>query len=187
MQTICEYLAYDHHRCDDLFLEVEACLGKRDWFGAKIAFGNFHESLLGHLDSEESIVFPVLETIVFNAGVPIAMLRLEHERMRGIVARLADALERHDPSDFVLHAETLTLLAQQHGVKEEEMLYPMLDRILSGNVLPVVEALRAAIDARGKTQASLQAATQANQVLVSCGGTCAGSGRLAAGSDAAGF
>lgn len=151
MQTICEYLAYDHKRCDDLFLKVEASIAQHDWAQAEIDFQEFFHAWLGHLDSEESIVFPALEKVTLNAAIPIAMLRMEHERMRGIVARLDEALWRHDPADFLLHAETLTILAQQHGLKEEVMLYPLLDRILSGNVRHIVDALREAIDVRSVT------------------------------------
>ncbi|QAU34529.1 hemerythrin domain-containing protein [Janthinobacterium sp. 17J80-10] len=150
MQTICEYLAYDHQRCDDLFLKVEASIAQQDWHQAESDFQAFCQAWLGHIDSEERIVFPAMEKVTFNAGAPLAMLRLEHQRMRGLVARLDDAVRRHDPADFLLHAETLTILAQQHGLKEEEMLYPLLDRILSGkNVQHIVDALREAIDARG--------------------------------------
>lgn len=148
MQTICEYLARDHKCCDDLFLKVETGIAQHDWVQAESDFQEFCHAWLGHIDSEESIVFPALEKVTVNAAIPIAMLRLEHERMRGLVARLADAVRRHDPADFLLHAETLTILAQQHGLKEEEMLYPLLDRILSGNVQHIVDALREAIDAR---------------------------------------
>lgn len=148
MQTICEYLADDHKRSDELFLKVEAAIARHDWDQAECDFQDFCLAWQGHIDSEESIVFPALEKVIFNAAVPIAMLRLEHERMRGLVARLGDAVRRHDPADFILHAETLTILAQQHGLKEEEMLYPLLDRILAGNVPQIVEALREAIDAR---------------------------------------
>jgi len=149
MQTICEYLAYDHQRCDDLFLKVENGIAQRDWVQAESDFQDFCHAWLGHIDSEESIVFPALEKVTSNAAIPIAMLRMEHERMRGLVARLTDALGRHDPADFLKHAETLTILGQQHGLKEEEMLYPLLDRILPGNnVQHIVATLREAIDAR---------------------------------------
>lgn len=157
MQTICEYLAHDHKRCDDLFLIVEASIAQHDWAQAEVDFQDFYHALLGHLESEESIVFPALEKAIFNAATPIAMLRAEHALIRGIAERLQDALWRHAPADFLLHAETLTILAQQHGVKEEEMLYPLLDRILSGNVQPIVDALREAIDSRSVSYAGLSA------------------------------
>lgn len=179
MQTICEYLAFDHQRCDDLFLKVEASIAQHDWSQAEIDFQDFCHSLLGHLHSEESIVFPALEKATFNAAIPIAMLRMEHERMRGIVARLADALWRHDPADFLLHAESFTILEQQHGVKEEEMLYPLLDRILSGNAQHIVDALRESIESR--------CVRPITQVVASWGGTSAGSGKAAAGWADAGF
>lgn len=148
MQSICAYLAHDHKRCDDLFLKVETSIAQHDWVQAESDFQDFCLAWLGHIDSEERIVFPALEKAIFNAAVPLAMLRLEHERMRGLVARLDDALRRHAPADFLLHAETLTILAQQHGLKEDEMMYPLLDKILAGKGQHIVAALQEAIDAR---------------------------------------
>ena len=148
MQSICEYLAHDHKRCDALFLKVESGIARRDWVQAERDFEDFRLAWLGHIESEESIVFPALEKVIRNAAVPIAMLRMEHERMRGLVARLEDAVRRRDRGDFILHAETLTILTQQHGLKEDEMMYPLLDRILAGKGQHIVEALQEAIDAR---------------------------------------
>lgn len=146
MQTICEYLAQDHKRCDDLFLRVEVSIAQGDWEQAGKHFQCFYEALLAHVDSEDKIVLPAFEKTVANAAVPLAILRMEHRRIRGIAVRLQESLARRDRCDFLLHAETLTILMQEHGEKEEDMLYPLLDRLLSRNALHVVNALRQAID-----------------------------------------
>ncbi|TCS39243.1 hemerythrin HHE cation binding domain-containing protein [Paucimonas lemoignei] len=146
MQTICEYLEYDHKCCDDLFDKVETSIAKHEWQQAEIEFQHFHAAFIAHLEGEESIVFPAFGEIFSEAALPIKILCTEHQRIKGIVTRLQDALHRREPADFLLHAETLTLLMQQHSQKEEKMLYPLLDRVLSGNTEDIVCALRKAID-----------------------------------------
>lgn len=154
MPTICEYLEYDHKCCDDLFTTVETSVARHDWVQAASDFQRFHIALLAHINGEETIVFPAFKKIFSEATLPLTMLRTEHQRIKGIVARLQDALCRHDPADFLLHAETLTLLMQQHSHKEEAMLYPLLDRVLSGNTHEIVSALRKAIDSHSAMHSS---------------------------------
>lgn len=146
MQTICNYLMHDHKRCDELFMHVETAIAQKDWPQTELAFQRFTEAMLGHLDSEESVVFPAFEKALPDAASPIPMLRMEHQRIKGIVARMEDALCRQDHCDLIMHAETFTILMQQHTMKEEDMLYPLLDRILQGNTQHIVSALHDAIE-----------------------------------------
>ena len=70
MRTICEYLAHDHKRCDELFLKVESGIARRDWVQAERDFEDFRQAWRGHIDSEESIVFPALEKAINQCGRP---------------------------------------------------------------------------------------------------------------------
>lgn len=131
MATICDYLLLDHKRCDDFFTGLEESVGRQDWKEAGIRFRLFHDALRQHMRMEEKVLFPAFEQAIRDCGGPIGMLRIEHGRIRGIIDRMSDAVGRSDTTDFLLHAETFTLLQQQHSYKEEEMLYPLLDKILS--------------------------------------------------------
>lgn len=152
MQTICDYLMHDHKRCDELFMAVDTAIAQKNWPQAELAFQRFSEATLAHLDSEESIVFPAFENAIPDAAGPIAMLRMEHQRIKGIVARMEEALCRQDYCDLFLHAETFTILMQQHSLKEEDMLYPLLDRILQGNTQRIVSALHDAIESHSESR-----------------------------------
>lgn len=145
MQTICNCLAHDHKRYEALFMQAESMVAQKDWLQAEVAFQRFYDALMGHIDSEEAIVFPAFEKAIPDAAGPIAMLRMEHHRIKGIAVRMEEALCRRDLCDFALHAETYTILMQQHSLKEEDMLYPLLDRILLGNAQNIVSALHDAI------------------------------------------
>lgn len=141
MDTICAYLKHDHQRCDDLFYQAETSVAQRNWKGAIDNFRKYQEVLRQHLRMEEKILLPAFEQTLVGGSEPVAMLRSEHKQINGIVTRMWEAIQRFDPADYVLHAETLTLLMQQHTLKEEEMLYPLLDRVLACKRNTIINAM----------------------------------------------
>jgi hemerythrin-like domain-containing protein len=146
MGNICDFLVYDHKRCDDLFSRVATSVALKEWLHAEEYFQLFNRALDRHLRVEETVVFPAFENAIRGSGAPIAMLRVEHQRIRAIVDRMFDSLCRYDPVDFTLHTETYALMMQQHSMKEEDMLYPLLDRILGVRTAEIVEAMREKIE-----------------------------------------
>ncbi|OWW19502.1 hemerythrin domain-containing protein [Noviherbaspirillum denitrificans] len=141
MDTICAYLKYDHQRCDDLFDQAETSIAQRNWKSAIDCFRKYQDVLRQHIRMEEKILLPTFEQTLPGGAEPVAMLRSEHKQINGIVNRMWEAIQRFDPTDYVLHAETLTLLMQQHTMKEEEMLYPLLDRALACKRSKIISAM----------------------------------------------
>lgn len=146
METICDCLAYVHRHCDDLFSQVEISVTRKEWAQAEEKFQQFDHALKRHLEMEETILFPVFKRTMHNSAVPIGMLQLDHQHIRMMAGRLYESLCRCDPVDFMIHTETFTILMQEHSIKEEDMLYPLLDRILSGNIGEIVHAMHEAIE-----------------------------------------
>ena len=146
MGTLCDYLLYDHKRCDALFAQVESSVATKEWTRAEECFETFGASLARHIQMEECVLFPAFEKMVRGSGMPIAMLRLEHQRIHAVVDRIRDSLYRCDPVDFMLHCETFALLMQQHSVKEEDMLYPLLERMLAGRSGEIVTKMREKVE-----------------------------------------
>ena len=62
---------------------------------------------------------------------PTAIMRMEHDQMRGMFVQMRAAIEAKDGEQYLGAAETLLILLQQHNMKEESMMYPMLDQSLS--------------------------------------------------------
>lgn len=141
MDTICAYLKHDHARCDDLFYQAETSVAQRNWKSAIDRFRLYQEVLRQHIRMEEKILLPTFEQTLAGGAEPVAMLRSEHRQINGIIHRMWEAIQRFDPADYVLHAETLTLLMQQHTLKEEEMLYPLLDRALACKRSKIISAM----------------------------------------------
>ena len=62
---------------------------------------------------------------------PTEMMRMEHDQMRVLFAEMRDALEKKKNDDYLGIADTLLILMQQHNIKEEQILYNMMDQRLS--------------------------------------------------------
>ena len=131
MQSFFDYLSADHHRCDELFAEAEAAVGRRDWAVGTVKFQAFRAAMLRHLDMEESVLFPAFEARMGHAGGPTRVMCNEHAQMRELLGSMADSVTAADDEDYAGLAETLLWLMQQHNVKEEQILYPMSDQLLA--------------------------------------------------------
>jgi hemerythrin-like domain-containing protein len=94
-----------------------------------------------HHGKEEGLLFPALE----KAGVPkergpIGVMLLEHEEGRGYVRKMRDALGRHKMGDssalkeFAENARSYVNLLSQHIHKEDHVLFPMGEKVLSREV-----------------------------------------------------
>lgn len=142
MATIRDYLIDDHYQCDEQLCTADACLRNGDWEGARIGFRRFQGALERHLTIEENIVFPAFEKTLQGAAGPASMLRGEHRQIRAVVSRMYAALASSDPLDYLIHSETLLILMQQHSLKEEDILYPHLDRLLGDKRHEIIEAMR---------------------------------------------
>ena len=85
-----------------------------------------------HLAIEEEILFPAFDSLSgMGGGGPTAMMRMEHQQMRGLLDQIAVAMESGDAQEALDIGDTLLMLIQQHNVKEEGMLYPMAENMLA--------------------------------------------------------
>ena len=130
MSNIGQFLGEDHRRCDDYFLAAERAVDAQDWDTAIHSFRDFRQAIERHLAMEEQVLFVAYEAVAGAAG-PSQIMRREHEQMRALFDELARALEGRAGAEFLDLSETLLMLMQQHNMKEEQMLYPMCDRLLA--------------------------------------------------------
>lgn len=125
----------DHHRCDELWADVEraADSGNRDV--ATRTWQLFHDAMERHFKMEEEVLFPAFESATGMHQGPTTVMRSEHVQMRQLMERMDAAAKAGDLEGLANHGDTLLMIIQQHNVKEEGMLYPMADRAL-GSQLP---------------------------------------------------
>ena len=143
MSTIVEFLANDHRTCDDLFASAEEAAGKGNWASACGLFDRFRAAMAHHLAMEEEVLFPAFEARTGSGMGPTEVMRMEHAQMRGLMQEMATAAEAGDLARYLGASETLNMLMQQHNLKEENMLYPMSDRVLGSERDAVIHSMEA--------------------------------------------
>ncbi|MDH5631896.1 MAG: hemerythrin domain-containing protein [Gammaproteobacteria bacterium] len=128
-----DMMTANHKECDEVFAAVEAAAEKQDWPGLEYTLDRFVRLMQKHLAMEEEVLFPALEKAMSMAAGPISVMRSEHEQMRELFAQLEQLLEARDRDGLLGTSETLLILMQQHNAKEEQVLYPMIDRVLASS------------------------------------------------------
>jgi len=91
-----------------------------------------------HHAKEEGYLFPAMERAgVPREGGPIGVMLAEHDMGRKYVRGMVEALTRgssslkSDPSEFIHNARSYIHLLSQHIQKENMILFPMAERVLS--------------------------------------------------------
>jgi hemerythrin-like domain-containing protein len=131
MTTINEMMTAGHRACDRCFAEAEEAVADGDWFRAGEAWNRFFQLLDQHITGlEEEQLFPAFEEI-HGVGGPTRIMRMEHKQMRTLAEQICAALAGRDQPSVLGLAETLLLLMQQHNMKEEQILYPLIDQSIA--------------------------------------------------------
>ncbi|MDX2369837.1 MAG: hemerythrin domain-containing protein [Colwellia sp.] len=126
MTSIPEFMTTKHRECDDLFTEAEAAVAKADWKLALTKWQSFALELTKHFGQEEDTLFPKFEQATGMTAGPTQVMRMEHQQMRALVQDLDNALAAQNKDEYLGLSETLMVMMQQHNMKEEMMLYPMM-------------------------------------------------------------
>ncbi len=130
---VSQYLITDHRECDNLFAAAESAAVKGDFTTTKEEFLKFADETLLHFKKEEEQFFPKFEEVTGSSDGPTMVMKHEHEQVRGLMGKMAEAIENEDKDAYLSLAESMMILLQQHNMKEEQMLYAMADRVLSAD------------------------------------------------------
>jgi hemerythrin-like domain-containing protein len=128
---ISQFMTQEHRNCDTLFAAAEQAAAKANWEEAEVQFLAFSNETLRHFQREEEELFPAFEAQTGSSEGPTQVMRYEHEQVRGLIGKMATALESQDTDAYLSLSESMMILLQQHNMKEEQMLYAMCDRVLS--------------------------------------------------------
>ena len=120
----------EHRDCDGLFSTAEKSVIDGNFEEAEKQFLLFADDTLKHFKKEEEVLFPTFEEITGNREGPTMVMRHEHEQVRGLIGKMAGAIENRDSDAYLSMAESMMILLQQHNMKEEQMLYAMCDRVI---------------------------------------------------------
>jgi len=129
MRMMTTFLHDDHARLDGMLIHFQR-LRASDHGAAKAAFLTFKQGLHRHFVWEEAILFPLFEerTGLVEHG-PGLVMRLEHRRITACLVSIEKDLQAAHANDRLVQELTQTLAA--HDRKEETVLYPWIDAIIS--------------------------------------------------------
>lgn len=129
-RTVQTSFAHDHDRLDQL-LGTYRRLKHVDFAQAKQAFREFKFGLQRHIVWEETVLFPLFEekTGMRDRG-PTAVMRAEHREIGRCLEALHDKARRQD-ADSDPEEQALLQALFAHNQKEENVLYPAIDRLSS--------------------------------------------------------
>lgn len=144
MESITSYMEQDHVVIDGFAERALQAAGARDWSALQREAGEFLRRLRRHIEMEEDVLFPAFEqrTGMAAAG-PSRQMRIEHDMMRPILAELQNAAAAQDGSGFEQAAQSLFDILQPHNVKEERMMYPMLDQATGEDAPALLQEVKA--------------------------------------------
>ena len=130
---LADFFTQDHQDCDTRWAELEEQLDSADEATAQKLWQAFEGGMRRHLAMEEDILFPAFDSRSgMGGGGPTAMMRMEHQQMRGLLDQIGASIASGDTEEALDIGDTLLMLIQQHNIKEEGMLYPMAQNMLSG-------------------------------------------------------
>ena len=123
-----DFMKADHRACDDKFATLENAVQDENWTKANELFTGFSSDLLYHFDMEEKVMFPAFEARGEGAHCnPTPVMIMEHTQMRALVENMKIELDAQNKDKFFGFSETLMMTMQQHNMKEEQMMYPLVE------------------------------------------------------------
>ncbi len=128
-ESITAYFETDHDRLENIFQKFQQ--DKRtDFAKAKDSFRKFKQGLRRHIQWEEKILFPLFElkTGMREQG-PTSVMKMEHQKIEQELEAVHGKVRVGDPDSDEEEKQLLQTLAQ-HNEKEENVLYPMIDRLV---------------------------------------------------------
>lgn len=139
---ILEFMRDDHRACDHLYTEAENALADKKIDEAKELFNQFYLATNHHFDMEEKQLFITFERRTGMMGGPTQMMRYEHQQLRALLESMLRSLNEGKVDDFFGQGESMMIMLQQHNMKEEQMLYPMIDQTLGMDGELMIQTLR---------------------------------------------
>ena len=127
--SISDYFETDHDRLDVLFRDYLK-LKSLNFAKAKENFVAFKHRLERHIAWEKDVLFPLFQKKTGIIEGPIAVLEEEHLQIIKMLERINLRIQRNDASSNRLEHDLILILGH-HNVKEENVLYPVLDHLLT--------------------------------------------------------
>lgn len=130
MASVSEQMTHDHRECDEIYAKAEETIAAGDFEEGLALWSDFSARVEQHFTLEEETLFPSFEAATGMRAGPTMVMRGEHLQMREMLKSITAAIENQDMDDALGLCESLMIFMQQHNMKEEQVLYPMLNDAL---------------------------------------------------------
>lgn len=128
--TVNQYMTNDHRMCDEEFASLENIIDSGNFEEAKELFHKFHTHMLNHFSMEENVMFPQFNSSQSEGCNPTGVMIMEHDQMRNLMEKMDQAIQQTDQNQFLGLSENLLFVMQQHNMKEEQIMYNLVDEVL---------------------------------------------------------
>jgi regulator of cell morphogenesis and NO signaling len=128
-QPITSYYEQDHRRLDEHFREFQR-LKRTNFHEARLHFRKFKVGLERHIVWEEALLFPPFEEKTGMRQGPTTVMRMEHQQIKSLLEQVREKLRAGNPDTDAEESALLQVLGA-HNHKEEMILYPAIDQVLS--------------------------------------------------------
>lgn len=129
-KSISSLMTHDHRNCDLAIEEMEQFASIKDFNESLNAFTKWQDVNLAHFNIEEEYLFPETINALGMKIPPIMVMEMEHQQIKKCLTEIELALRQEDMEKFQHLIETCLIMIQQHNMKEEQILYPIIDKAL---------------------------------------------------------
>jgi iron-sulfur cluster repair protein YtfE (RIC family) len=129
--TVTRYLCWDHCRLAGLLEAVKREVASGRLKAARELYRSYDAGFARHLRVEQELLYPLFEARTGITSGPTATLRQEHEEVQQAIKMMRDGLAVLDAPVFLAGARFLDETLPAHNSKEEHVLYPTMDALLS--------------------------------------------------------
>lgn len=98
----------------------------------------FEANLAPHSEREEGVLFPMMGKYIGREAGPIAVMEYEHDEAKknlktflDKMEQLPETLEKDEAKEIASYAVNAYLTLSEHFMKEENVLFPMAERMLN--------------------------------------------------------
>jgi len=125
--SVKDVMTQDHRYCDMILSELENTVLEENWAVAELKVRQVTKNILYHFEHEEETLFPWLEKMTGEDNGPTRVMRNEHSDIRQMLTELHSCISEKDILRYLGVSDPLGIYIQQHNLKEENILYPMID------------------------------------------------------------
>ena len=144
MESITAWMQQDHVLIDGILERATAAAQAGDLAALEREATLFLQRLERHIDMEENLLFPAFEERTgMTAAGPSVQMRAEHEQMQAIFLQMRAAVAAKDAAGYRQASQALLEVLVPHNLKEEQMMYPMLDDAMGPDAATLLRDVKA--------------------------------------------